>query len=135
MLPRAFRFYDVILSLDDDGDGLFEDVATAGLAYGADGSTVGVTPTEAPPATLQLSIFPNPVRASATVRYALPRGGRVELALYDVAGRQVRAVPAFRAEAGAGSLAIDCRGLSRGVYFVRMRVSGQALVQRFLMLE
>ena len=52
--PRAFRVYDVILSLDEDGDGLFEDdVATAGLTYGPDGSTVGVTPTEAPPATLR----------------------------------------------------------------------------------
>lgn len=133
--PRAFRFYDVVLSVDDDGDGLFEDVATAGVTWGSGGTTVDVPPVEHVPATLQLSVSPNPVRSSATVGFSLPRGGRVELALYDVAGRQVRAVPAFTAGAGAGSFALDCRGLSRGVYFVRLRVSGQALVQRFLMLE
>ncbi len=133
--PRAFRFYDVILSLDEDGDGLLEDVATAGLTWGADGQTVDVPPAERLPETLQLSLSPNPVRSTVLLRYALPRGGSVELALYDVAGRQVRSVPPFTAEAGRGSLALDCRGLARGVYFVRMRVSGQALVQRFLMLE
>ncbi len=133
--PRAFRYYDIVLSLDDDGDGVLEPVLTAGVTYGQTGSTLAVPPGERVPATLQLGIAPNPVRTQSTIRYALPARGRVELALFDVAGRQVRSVPPFLAEAGPGTLALDCHGLARGVYFVRMRVNGQAAGQRFMLLE
>jgi PKD repeat protein len=133
--PRAFRYYDVVLSVDEDGDGLVEPALTAGITYGSDGSTLSVPPTAHLPGTLELGITPNPVRSSATIRYALPTGGRVELALYDVAGRQVLSVPAFFAEAGPGAIPLNCRGLASGVYFVRLRVNGHAAGQRFLMLE
>jgi hypothetical protein len=133
--PRPFRYYDVELSLDEDGDGVLDRVLTAGLAYGQAVSSVGVTPGERPPVSLRLGITPNPVRAQATVHYALPSPGRVELALYDVAGRQVRGIPPFLAEAGRATLALDCRGLARGVYFVRMSVNGTSVGQRFMLLR
>jgi hypothetical protein len=41
---------------------------------------------------LLLVTAPNPFRATADVRYHLPFGGRVRLAVYDVAGRRVRAL-------------------------------------------
>ncbi|MCC6653390.1 MAG: T9SS type A sorting domain-containing protein, partial [Candidatus Eisenbacteria bacterium] len=133
--PRAFRFYDVVLSVDEDGDGLEEDVATAGLTYGQPDPTLDAPPSQNLPVTLQLGITPNPVRSQATIHYALPSRGVVELALYDVAGRQVREVAPFVAEPGTGTLALDCRSLARGVYFMRMRVNGQTVGQRFLVLE
>jgi len=133
--PRAFRVYDLVLSMDEDGDGLLDPLMTAGLQYGQSEPTIGVPPSLPVPSTLQLGVSPNPVRSHATVRYSLPMRGRVELALYDVAGRQVVAIPAFGAEAGQGTLAIDCRNLARGVYFLRMRVNGASVGQRFLRLE
>lgn len=133
--PRAFRFYDVVLSLDEDGDGTAEDVATAGVAYGGDGSVVAVPPAERLPSALQLGITPNPVHGRATIHFALPARGTVDLALFDVAGRQVRRLDAFVAEAGRGTLALDCGSLARGVYFLRMRVNGEAAGQRFMLLE
>ncbi len=134
--PRAFRFYDVILSLDEDGDGVAEPLATAGITYGSDGPAVGVPPTASPlPTTLQLSIAPNPMRDGATIHYALPARGRVVLGLYDLAGRKVRGLPPFMAEAGRGSLPLDGRGLARGMYFVRLSVNGRNVAQRVLLLK
>ncbi|MFN8588335.1 MAG: LamG-like jellyroll fold domain-containing protein [Candidatus Eisenbacteria bacterium] len=133
--PRAFRDYDVILSLDDDGDGLLEDVATGGVSYGRDASTVDVPVTEEAPTALQLAVTPNPVRGGATLHYALPERGVVELTVFDVAGRQAVAIRPFVAGAGRGALSLDCRSLARGVYFVRMRVNGRVIGQRFMLLE
>jgi len=135
--PRAFHFYDVILSGDENGDGLFEPLACAGLEYAAGGNPVAVPLPDAGllPTTMRLIVTPNPVHDLATVQYELPRAGRVELALYDVAGRQVRSMaPTFR-EAGRGAFRIDCRGLNHGVYFVRMRVDGAMAGQRFVMVR
>lgn len=134
--PRAFRFYDVVLSLDEDGDGMLEPVGAGAVTYGPTEPTVSVPPPPVPqPGTLQLGVSPNPVRTHATVRYSLPSPGRVEIALYDVAGREVTAVPPFAAASGPGIATIDCRGLARGVYFVRMRVDGREASRRFMRLE
>src|SRR5439155_13131208 len=83
--PRAFRYYDVVLSLDEDGDGVLEPVSTAGLTYGPTVPPVTVPPTERAPSALQLGITPNPVRAQATVRYAPPARGRVARPVFDLA--------------------------------------------------
>lgn len=134
--PRAFRFYDLQLLLDEDGDGIDQVVATAGLTYGPTTTPVSVPPPAPVSSTaLALGVTPNPVRSLATIAYQLPRRGMIELTLYDVAGRVVRSIPRFLAEAGQGATTLDCRGLGRGVYFVRMRVGGQTVGQRFLLLQ
>jgi len=133
--PRAFRFYDVVLSLDENDDGMLEPLQTAAVAFGQTEPTVSVPETPAIDLSLSLGISPNPVRSHATVRYVLPVAGRVEIALFDVAGREATRVPAFDAQAGESSLTIDCRGLPRGVYFARMRVDARTVGQRFLRLE
>ena len=133
--PRAFRFYDVVLSLDEDGDGVPEPVQTAAIAFGQTEPTVSAPPRDPDGPRLTLGVSPNPVRSHAVVRYALPVAGRVELALFDVAGREATRVPAFDAPAGDGVLTIDCRGLPRGVYFARLRVDSRSVGQRFLRLE
>lgn len=135
--PRAFRFYDVVLSLDEDGDGMTEPVATGGITYGTEAAPLGVPKDDTPglPATLQLAITPNPLRDSGTIHYALPSPGRVAIGLFDVAGRKVRSIAPFEAQAGRGSRALDCRGLARGMYFVRLSVNGQNVAQRVLLLE
>ncbi len=46
-----------------------------------------------------------------------------------------RAIPAFGAKAGQGTLNIDCRNLARRVYFLRVLVNGASVGQRFLRLE
>ncbi len=68
---------------------------------------------------LALDVRPNPLTGDfATVRYSLPSPGPVQLTLYDVAGRPVgRHTAVFT---GTGSLQIPVRGLSAGVYVLRV---------------
>ena len=133
--PRAFRFYDVVWSMDEDGDGIAEPLQTGAVSFGQTQPTVSVPVEPRTGVRLTLGVSPNPVRSHATVRYVLPAAGRVELTLYDVAGREATRVPAFDAPAGEGAVTLDCRGLRRGVYFARMRVDSQSAGQRFLRLE
>jgi len=73
------------------------------------------------------SIKPNPFRTQVEVAFTLGRAGPVDLMVYDVLGREVRAVArGSRLEAGPQSLTWDGRDASgrqtgAGVYFVRLR--------------
>jgi hypothetical protein len=102
-------------------------------------STTGVEP--ALPARLTLrGAFPNPARSGATIRYALPAAGRVDLAILDLAGRRVRTLAAGDVPAGEQAAAWDgrdagCRPVAPGLYFVRLEVAGRVLRARLTVLE
>lgn len=90
---------------------------------------VGVGPTK-PVGFAMRQIGPNPFRVHADVSFTLGRAGHVDLAVYDVLGREVRSV-ARRAwlEAGPNALRWDGRtndghAVAAGVYFVRLRTEG-----------
>jgi len=79
---------------------------------------------------------PNPSAGDATLRFALPRPGRLSLALFDVAGRRVRRLleePA--AVAGAYALRWDGRDdggatVAPGLYIARLVHEGRAITAR-----
>ena len=83
---------------------------------------------------------PNPSRGQAVIRFALPRASRVMLRLYDVAGREVRRLVEGPQAAGAHSVVWDGRGnsgsaLGAGIYFYELRVDGQRLVRKAVLLR
>ncbi len=85
----------------------------------------GPAPLGAPPAPPReagsVVVAPNPVRGPATVRFALPRAGRVTLELLDLAGRRVHASEPFECAAGPSEIPIgDLSRLPAGVYFARL---------------
>ncbi len=66
----------------DDGLG-----SQTGAAYAFDlGRVVLAEPQPTPAEALVLAAYPNPFVSALTVAYALPRAGRVRLAVYDVSG-------------------------------------------------
>jgi len=74
------------------------------------------------PERLTLSApFPNPLTRQARVRYALPTEGAVEIAVYDVLGRQAATWVDRNQPAGRYETVISTRGLSSGVYFLRLK--------------
>ena len=132
--PRPFRFYDVILRMDEDGDGVEDAAAAHGLVFRAGGPTVDVAP---PPPVVELPTrvelaapWPNPATGLATVRFALPRAGTMTLALYDIAGRRTRTLYDGAAVAGPGALQVDFAGLPRGLYFLRIFTEDGAAARR-----
>jgi hypothetical protein len=85
-----------------------------------------------------LAIAPNPVRAGATLRFALPSAGRVTLALYDVGGRRVATLADGEFSAGAHAVRLEGPGASRlgpGVYLARLETPQGAATRRFVRLR
>ncbi len=72
------------------------------------------------------NIYPNPLRFDTTIRYSIPRAGRVSLVVYDVAGRRVTTVVNKIQTAGPHTIewqARDGAGLQLpcGVYFIQFK--------------
>jgi hypothetical protein len=94
------------------------------------GIPIGVEGGEPVPGALMLgSGAPNPFETLTHVRYTLPDRGRVRLAVYDVAGREVAVLRDGEEKAGPHVAMWDGRGirgekLASGVYFVRLKFGG-----------
>lgn len=88
---------------------------------------------DAAPATprhFALTNHPNPFNPATEIALALPRGGDVEIAIYDVSGRRVNRLAL--GQQSSGELRVtwrgideDGRGVVSGVYFARAFVDGQ----------
>ncbi len=68
----------------------------------------------------QLSIFPNPVRSTATLTYVLDTPGRVTLDVFDLQGRKVESVEMGERQPGEHSAQVDTERWSNGLYQVRI---------------
>ncbi len=77
----------------------------------------------------------NPVKGVSAVAFTVPRATKVELNLYDVMGRKVREIYRGRVEAGRHSVRFDARGLTGGVYFVKMVADGHTSVAKVLVVR
>jgi hypothetical protein len=72
------------------------------------------------PAAAALTVFPNPLRSDATVRFSLDRPQRVTLAVYDVLGRRLLVRDLGVQPAGEAQHRLDVASLPSGVYVVRL---------------
>ena len=75
---------------------------------------------------------PNPSRGMSFMRFALPRGGNVSLAAFDVSGRLVRQLVSSQLPGGEHSVVWNLRDMNgrqvgTGVYFLRLTVDGKTL--------
>ena len=116
-----------------------------GLIFGeptpgaSNGSPIGVDGGLAP--VLQLpSPYPNPFNPQTTVAFSLPRAGRVELVVFDLRGRRVRALWSGDLAAGRHVRSWDGaddhgRSLPSGVYCVRLVAGGEMRTQRVMLVR
>ena len=82
--------------------------------------------------------FPNPFNLETTVRYALPKAGRVRLVVYNLLGRRVRTLVDGDESAGLKTVRWDGldaygREVSSGVYLIRLQAGGQVLTRRVVL--
>ena len=68
--------------------------------------------------------YPNPSAGPAVVPLMLSEAAEVNVAVFDVLGRQVATLAEGNIEAGMHRLALDASGLPAGVYVVRAEVGG-----------
>ncbi|MCF8306752.1 MAG: T9SS type A sorting domain-containing protein [Ignavibacteriales bacterium] len=67
------------------------------------------------------NVYPNPFNPTAKFAFELPEDSRVTIRMYDILGSVVRTVVDDFFSAGSYNYRIDGRGLSSGVYFIRMK--------------
>ena len=115
------------------------DSALAGSRFSPEQVTSPDTTTipEAVPFTTLSPPLPNPSRFNTMLSFALPTAGRVDLAIYDTAGRRVRTLESSLRAAGRHETSWDGedeRGeaVAPGVYFARLRAGAVVKSQRLI---
>ena len=95
---------------------------------------LGVKPPLAGPLALG-RVTPDPVRGRSRVSFTLARTGHVELDLVDLQGRAVRRLASGDYAPGEHAVDVGRDGLSAGVYWLRLRASGEERRTRFAVLR
>ncbi|RJP78519.1 MAG: M28 family peptidase [Candidatus Zixiibacteriota bacterium] len=78
---------------------------------------------------------PNPFNPVTAVRYELPRACRVQLRVYDTAGRLVRELAGGWREAGVHEVTFDASGLPSGLYLCRLQADDFSAVQKMVLVK
>jgi hypothetical protein len=90
----------------------------------------------AAPAKSQLTeSYPNPFRDRATIAYDVASESKVQLFVYDVLGRKVRTLVNERQRAGHKEASLRARGLSSGVYVIRLRIGDHIETERLVLVR
>lgn len=70
--------------------------------------------------------FPNPFNPSTKIDYSIPVEGKVNIAVYDIAGREVMNLVNAVQPAGFYSVNFNGANLASGMYFYRINVKGES---------
>ena len=111
----------VVVAVDQDGHvgGYSATVTTGATAAG-----------DAPRALAIADVVPNPFNPRTTIRFDVPRAGRVEVRIYDMRGRSVRTLADADLAAGRHEAVWDGRdedggAAAAGVYLLRVATGGE----------
>jgi len=82
---------------------------------------------------LDMMLFPNPTFGEVTTQYFLPKGGPVNLVLFDAQGRYVKSLMEnWPQDAGRHQVQWQTNRLADGMYWVQIRTTAGVLVQKLL---
>lgn len=88
---------------------------------------------EKPTATFRLhEAFPNPFNSSAMLTLELPKESFVRITVYDILGREVRALMNGIQPGGTHGVTIDASGLQSGVYLCRVEAGEWSDVKKLV---
>ena len=79
--------------------------------------------------------YPNPFNPVTTLRYTLPSESAVQIAVFDILGREVTALVNEVQTPGEHLVQWDGDQFKSGVYFVRMETDSKILMQKVLLLK
>ena len=131
--PRSYQFTDENPPYAIDSLSYrLQHVDTTGTAHTANETDLQFRPptqiTLRPP-------FPNPSRQHATLHFGLSEATAVQITVYDLLGRSVKAVVRGRFEAGRHQKRLSTSGLAPGMYFVRMQAGGTTRTRKLTVLR
>ncbi len=79
--------------------------------------------------------YPNPFNPSTTIRYALERGGTVELAVFNLLGERLEVLVEDYQDPGDYTLEYDASALQSGVYIYRLKTEHGQLTRRMVLMK
>jgi hypothetical protein len=74
-------------------------------------------------------VYPNPVRGRATIELSLDAAADVDVAVFDLLGREVDAISAGRLSIGEHDLEWDASALPSGLYVVRLSAGARSVTK------
>jgi hypothetical protein len=83
----------------------------------------------------RLTAVPNPCAGPVSISYQARRAGRVAIELYDASGRKAATLLDRVMPAGAGGLTWNTQGVSRGVYFLKLKNGDSVVSSKLLLVE
>jgi hypothetical protein len=86
-------------------------------------------------APMGLNVFPNPLNGTANFSFSLPRGGDVEIEVFDLLGRRVSSLPLGHRERGTQTFRWDAKNLASGVYLCSMTSGEKSVTARVLLVR
>ena len=96
----------------------------------------GVADVPVSPASLALSISPNPVTAAAaTIAFRAPAGRKAQVQLFDVAGRLLAQLYEGAASGRMQQVSWADEGLPAGVYFLRVHSGAEASTRKLTLMR
>jgi hypothetical protein len=126
------------LVVGNDLPELLANVEAANAAYSPASPVPGE---EAPRRLVKLDQnHPNPFNPSTTIRFAVPRDGHVELAVYDLGGRKVRTLVSETRSSGDYSVTWDGRDetggqAASGLYLYKLSTDGKTVTRKMTLVK
>lgn len=84
-------------------------------------------------AAASMTVFPNPSQGDVKVRYSLNSAENVAISLFNVMGEVVQTIEEGDKMTGDHEAAIDTDGLSKGVYFIKLRAGDAFLTKKLIL--
>ena len=82
-----------------------------------------------------VQIYPNPVRAEASIRFDISESRHVKLSVCNVYGQEIAVIADDFRNAGTHTLSFDGSDFESGVYFIRLESNGHSTTNRMLILQ
>jgi photosystem II stability/assembly factor-like uncharacterized protein len=88
------------------------------------------------PSSFQLfQNYPNPWNPSTTIRYGLSHASFVTLTVYNTLGQQVAQLVNEQQQPGYREAVFHSDGLASGVYYYRLRIAGEVITRKMLLVR
>ncbi len=100
-------------------------------------STVGIPliVKEIPEQFVLFQNFPNPFNPTTKICFELPQSGKVQLAIYDLLGREVARIYDEVLAAGVHQVNFDATHLPSGTYFYRLQFGHEKLIRSMILIK
>lgn len=97
------------------------------------GATTSVRQHTAFPAKEQIAVYPNPVTNNATISYMLDHPAKINISLFDLAGKRIRILLDREQGPGKQSLTFEPKNLKSGFYYLVLKKDNRITAKQKVM--